>query len=230
MLSSPLLDPQRNIHVGGIADPAAAGTHLVGFIAMLAGTLFLLGKALRPRERTVALIFCLSSLIQYAASVTYHVYDREVATRLLLRRIDHATIYLLIAGTFVPIAGIRLEGRLRVFCLSAIFIAAIVGVVLKVFFFSYVTEGADTIFYLAMGWFGLIPTLAIVRRGDWVTGAWIMYGALAYTAGALCEYYGWPALLPGIFSFHEVFHLLGMSGNAAFFVAVWRSLEKVNPS
>jgi len=216
------VDPQDNIHLAGIADPVAAGTHFVAFLAMLGGSRALLARTVaRPYARTLAFIYALATLAQYAASTVYHTWHG-----MLLRRVDHASIYILIAGTFTPIAGLQLSTVPRSLILVASWSFAVAGVVLKLFFFDSVSEGVDTALYLGAGWFGAVPTLFIWRRGERRTTAWIVFGAVVYSIGALCELFGWPRLVPGVFNFHEVFHLCVMLAGASMFVAVWRSTDE----
>jgi hemolysin III len=211
-----------NLHVAGITDPVAAGTHLFAFVGMLGGLQALVRRtALHPRARILVVIYALSQLVQYAASTAYHVSDHNM----LLRQIDHSTIYVLIAGSFTAIAGLQVRGVLRLLILIAIWISAIVGVVIKVFFFDSISENADIAFYLGAGWFGTVPTFVIWRAGERKTTAYILFGAIAYSVGALCELNGWPHLIPHVFNFHEVFHVCVMLAGASMFVAVWRSLD-----
>jgi hemolysin III len=217
------LEPQDNIHLLGIADPVAAGTHLAAFFAQLAGLPILLRRTADDAgRRFLVLVYSITSLVQFAASVAYHAWSGDPATRLALRRLDHATIYLLIAGTFTPLTGAQLKGGLRRFVLATTWAFAICGVVLKVFFFGSISETLDVSFYLAAGWFGIVPTFIIFMKGEHRTTAYIMLGAMFYTVGALCELEGWPLIVPGIFNFHEVFHVCVMAASATFFVAVWR--------
>jgi len=220
---SPLLEPQNNIHLAGIADPVAAGTHLVAFIAMLYGLLALLERtARRHYEMFLVLVYSLATLAQYAASIAYHVSEHDP----LLRRIDHATIYILIAGTFTPLAGAQLRGGLRAFVLGVSWTCALLGVTLKLFFFGAVNEAVDTALYLGAGWFGLVPTCVIWLNGDRGSVAFIMAGAMFYTVGALFELNGWPRIIPGVLNWHEVFHLCVMAATGCFFVAVWRAVDE----
>lgn len=216
------MEPQNNIHVAGVADPVAAGTHLVAFAGMLAGFAALRRRTKdRPFERLLVTVFGATTLAQYAASIAYHVSEHDP----FLRRLDHASIYILIAGTFTPLAGAQLDGWTRATILTATWAFATCGVVLKLFFFGVTSEAVDTTFYLAAGWFGIVPVFFIWRNGERRTTAWIMTGALFYTAGALCELFGWPRIIPRVFNFHEVFHLCVMAAGAAFYVAVWRSVD-----
>jgi hemolysin III len=218
------LEPQNNIHMAGAADPVAAGTHLLAFLGMLGGWKALARRTVaRPYERALVLVYSFSILVQYAASTVYHVSEHDP----LLRRVDHATIYVLIAGTFTPLTGLMVGGTLRMAVLAAIWAFTIFGVVLKLFFFGWIArhETVDIALYLGAGWFGTVPTFVIWRSGERRTTAWILTGAILYTIGALCELNGWPMIVPQVFNFHEVFHLCVMAAGAAIFVAIWRSVD-----
>ncbi len=216
------MEPQDNIHLAGVADPVSAGTHLVAFFATLGASSALVKRtAQRPFELLLVGIYLVAMLAQYAASTAYHASEHD----LQLRRIDHATIYLLIAGTYTPLAGAQLEGTLRAFILGSIWIAAAFGVTLKLFFFNFFGEGVDTALYLAAGWFGLVPTFYIWKNGDVRSTMFIFGGAFFYTTGALFELNGWPHIIPRVFNFHEVFHLCVMAASCCFFAAIWRSVD-----
>lgn len=215
------MDPvQDNIHLGGIADPVSAGTHLLAFFATIAGYKSLLRRtAARPYERRVVTVFCVSTAIQYLASFAYHtVHDPT------LRKIDHATIYVLIAGCYTALCGAQLAPHLRWPVHATIWTFGLAGIVHKVFFFDFTSETWDTAFFLIAGWIGSVPTYVIWRRGDRGTTAWILLGAILYTVGALFELYGWPLIVPRVFNFHEVFHLCVMAASVVFYISVWRTI------
>jgi hemolysin III len=225
------VDPQNNIHLAGVADPVAAGTHLLAFCATLGG----LGSLIRRTasdayRRRLVVVFGAATAIQYLASAAYHTYHTADHDS-FLRRLDHATIYMLIAGTYTPLCGVQVAPHLRRAVLTVIWAFGLSGIGLKLFFFDFVHkyEYVDVALYLTAGWLGAIPTFFIWRRGDRATTLWILAGAILYTAGALFELYGWPVIVPRIFGFHEVFHLCVMAASVTFYAAVWRTVTPAPP-
>jgi channel protein (hemolysin III family) len=126
--------------------------------------------------------------------------------------LDHAAIFVLIAGTFTPLAILLFQGRSRWGILLVIWTAAINGVTLKTIFFDDVPEGLSVSLYLAMGWFGIVAGSALWRRYGFRFIQQLIWGALAYTVGAVVDYLRWPVLVPGVVGPHELFHLLVLAG------------------
>lgn len=218
------MDPCINIPYLGLADPVAAATHLVGALASGASLAPLLWRAGDdPWRRGTVSVFGASMVLLYCASTAYHTVAAG-ASKSLLRQLDHASIYVLIAGTFTPVVGNLLRGRLRVSILTLVWTLAVFGIVLKVFFFEGTPEGIDMALYLGMGWVGLVPFAAIAFARTHSPGALALIpsGAVFYTLGALSELFGWPVFVPGVFGFHEVFHLAVMAASVCFYVFVLR--------
>jgi channel protein (hemolysin III family) len=210
-----------NIPWLGLSDPVAALTHLLS--AALAG-----GAIVRlwtrstgmPWRRVSLMVFGLSTLVLFLASGGYHAVFEPLKSH--LRRLDHAAIYIMIAGTFTPVVAHTTTGRRRPWVLAAVWTFAACGVVLKLCFFGAVAEWVDTLLYLAMGWFGVVPAISIVRARMFGVSLWLAFGAVAYTFGALCELFHWPVIVAGIFGPHEVFHIAVMGGSASFFMLMLR--------
>jgi len=223
-----------NIPWLGLSDPVAALTHLAA--AALAG-----GAIVRlwtrstgdPARRLSVLVFGVSTLVLFLASGSYHAVFEPWKTP--LRRLDHAAIYVLIAGTFTPVVAHATTGRLRTTVLGVVWALAACGVVVKLAFFGVLPESVDTILYLAMGWLGLVPAYPIVRARLFGVAFWLALGAIAYTLGALCELFHWPSIVPGVFGSHEVFHIAVIAGSASFLALVLRhvvpkTLPRTTPS
>jgi channel protein (hemolysin III family) len=211
----------------GISDPVAAGTHLLGAIASLAGSVQLWRRTPGDlwRRFTVS-VFTASMFLLFCASTAYHT-AFPGPLKLGLRHFDHASIYVLIAGTFTPIVGNLVRGSFRTLVLGTVWSLAVAGVVLKLFFFDSVPEWLDTTIYLSMGWFGVVPFFRIWRdHGALRPVLFILAPALTYSAGAVCELYGWPVIVEHVFGFHEVFHVCVLVASALFYLFV---LEHVTP-
>ncbi len=210
-----------NIPWLGLSDPIAALTHL-GAAALAGGAIVRLWTRStgNPARRISVLVFGASMLVLFLASGTYHAAFEPWKTA--LRRVDHAAIYVLIAGTFTPVVAHATVGRLRTGVLVIVWAIAACGIVVKLAFFGIVPESLDTILYLAMGWLGLVPAYPIVRARRFDLALRLALGGVAYTLGALCELLRWPVIVPGVFGFHEVFHIAVIAGSAAFLSLVLR--------
>ena len=217
------MDPVHNIPFMGMADPASATTHgLAAAGAAVALVPLWRGTAGDPWRRFTCVVFGVSNLLLFSASTAYHAAG-EQALKLSLRRFDHASIYVLIAGTFTPIAGNLIRGRFRAVVLGIVWALALAGIVLKTCFaFGATPEWVDVAFYLGMGWFGAVPCYPILKRLPLSATGLILGGAFCYSIGALVELFGKPVLIERVFSFHELFHLAVMIASVCFYLFVFR--------
>ena len=142
-------------------------------------------------------VYTLSCVLLLSISGTYHLLPLGSASRAVLARLDHAAIFVLIAGTFTPVLGTLLSGPSRWAPLILIWTAAIAGVIIKTIYFSNFSEWAGLVFYLAMGWMSIVPGVQLWRWYG-LDYLWpLIWGGAAYSAGAILEF------LAGRSSFRE---------------------------
>ena len=196
-----------------MAEPVSALTHLAGaaVFAVLSFRLLRRGRG-APGRMTALAVFAFACVLLLGVSGTYHLLAAGSASREVLQRLDHAAIFVLIAASFTPPHVILFRGAMRWAMLAGIWGAAIAGLVLKTVFFDAVPEWLSLAMYLGMGWMGVISAVALARRYGWRAIRPILWGALAYTAGAVFEFLRWPELLPGLVGPHEVFHIAVLAG------------------
>lgn len=205
-------------------EPVSGLTHLGGALLALVGLGVLVARASgegRWDQLVACGVFGCSLVALYGASSLYHLLPVSPAAVARLRRWDHVTIFLLIAGTYTPICVLALEGRWSTGLLALVWGLALCGVVLKVFWMDaprWVSVGL----YLAMGWLAVIAAPEILRSIPSGGIAWILVGGLFYSVGAVIYGLKWPDLVPGAFGFHELWHLFVLAGSACHFWAVWR--------
>lgn len=152
------------------------------------------------------------------------------AGRDVVQRLDHAAIFILIASTFTPIHAILFVGPWRWGMLLFIWAFAACGVSLKSIFFTSTPEWLGVSLYVAMGWIGLASMIALVRRHSFQFIAPLLFGGLAYTAGAAIELFDPPALIHRVLRSHEVFHLAVLAGLGLHWRFVWRVAGLPGPS
>jgi hemolysin III len=192
--------------------------HGIGLIGALAATPFLVAVAAGDRWRVIsATVFGLSAALVFATSVLYHS-ARRPELRLRLRLLDHAAIFLLIAGSYTPFAiGVtRSAAGWTIF--AAIWTTALLGIVAKVllgFRFPYLS----TALYLAMGWLGATSTKGLFGSLGSEIFAWVLAGGLSYTIGV--PFYLWKSRAYT----HTLWHLFVLGGVACHFVAVYLLLR-----
>jgi hemolysin III len=162
-------------------------------------------------------IYGLSLALMFSASTAYHIVDAGPRIMLLLRKLDHSSIYLLIAGTYTPICLHYFTGTWRWAPLALIWSLAVIGIVIKLFIIKaprWVTAGV----YLLMGWLAIgagRQVLASIPTGVLVL---LLVGGLFFTWGAVIYILKKPDPVPGVFGFHEVWHIFVILGAFSHFM------------
>jgi len=170
-------------------------------------------------------IFGLSLIALYSASTLYHLLPLSPPSVARLRRVDHMMIFVLIAGTYTPFCLLALDGAWRVGLLSVIWSLAVCGILLKLFWME-APRWLSVTLYLGMGWVAVIAAPALLLAVPTGGMSWVLGGGLLYTAGALIYALKRPNLMPGVFGFHELWHLFVVAGSACHF---WAVLHYVAP-
>jgi channel protein (hemolysin III family) len=203
------------LSIPGFSDPVSSLTHLAGALvfAILGGFLIARGRGEAPRVISLT-VFVFACVLLLSLSGVYHLLTPETAARGVLARLDHAAIFVLIAGSFTPVHVILLRDRWQWHLLAWIWAAAIAGLTLKTVYFDTIPAWLGLLMYLGLGWLGLISTVALARQFGVRFVLPLVWGALAYTIGAVAEFLAWPVLLRGIVGPHEVFHLAVLAGVA----------------
>ena len=214
-------DAARVFAIVGFSDPVSSLSHLSGALVFALLSVVLLRRGRGNAARMVSLcVFAFSCVLLLSLSGVYHLLSPGTAGREVLKRLDHAAIFVLIAGSFTPVHVILFRGGWRWGMLAGIWAAAIAGLVLKTVYFDTMPEWLGMLMYLGLGWMGVISALHLARRYDLRYIQLLLWAALAYTAGAVIEFLRWPVLLPGIVEPHEIFHLAVLAGISCIWVFV----------
>ncbi len=206
----------------GLREPVNGLTHLAGGLLASVGLIVLLATATRAGriDQLVAFaIFGFTLIALYAASALYHLLPLSPSGVARLRQVDHMSIFLLIAGTYTPFCLLALEGGWRVGLLGLVWGLALCGILLK-FLWMDAPRWLSVALYLGMGWVALVAAPALFRALPAGGMAWVLAGGLVYSAGALIYGLRRPNPVPGVFGFHELWHLFVMAGSACHFWAV----------
>jgi len=193
--------------------------HAYAFWVALGAGAVLIAIANGARARTGATVYAIGLCALFAGSAVYHRWRWDPRWRPLLRRIDHSTIFVFIAASYVPIALLILSGGLRVAVLVAVAAGAAGGVALTV---GWPTAPAwmDAAAYLALGWVAVVAAPDLVERLPGAPLALLVAGGLLYSAGAVVYATRRPDPWPRTFGFHEVFHTLVILAAVAHFTAI----------
>ena len=210
----------------GVAHPAVrvkprlrGVLHQYAFVvSLVSGTLLVL-LASTVRASVAAVIYAASVSALFGVSALYHRVTWTGPVRRRMRRLDHAMIFLLIAGTYTPVGLLVLQGRLGTVVLAVVWGGAIAGIVLELAWAGAPRWLGGTV-YLALGWVAVVAMPQLFARLGVTGGMLIVAGGLVYSAGAAVYALRRPDPVPAVFGYHEVFHLLVIAGVAAHFLAI----------
>jgi channel protein (hemolysin III family) len=201
--------------IPGFSEPVSCWTHLLGAGAALTWGIPLVLRGRGRGLRVLALaLFVFGAVFALSMSGVYHLLEPGGTPRAVLRRLDHAAIWAIIAGTFTAFHITAFRGPKGWAIAVAVWVIATTGITLKTVFFEDLPESLGLAFYLAMGWLGAATTLWARTELGWNVARFIVWGGLAYTAGAVVDFLRWPWLIPGVVGPHELFHLGVLAGLA----------------
>ena len=203
-----------------LREPVNSLTHWAGAILALIGLIALLIVGWSTPAKIISLmIYGLSLIAMFSASATYHMVRAKDKVLLILRKLDHSAIYLLIAGTYTPFCVNAFDGFWKWGILSIIWSLALIGIVIKVFYIK-APRWLNAGIYVVMGWLCVgAAGQMLATLPTWVF-AWLLGGGIIYTLGAVVYITKLFNFWPGVFGFHEVWHIFVMLAAAAHFVAV----------
>ena len=190
--------------------------HQVAAFASVGGLVWLIASAHTPRALVAACVYGLSTLALYLTSSSYHLYARSPRARWIMQRLDHAMIYVLIAGTYTPVCVLALHGSWRWVLLGLAWSGALVGVLLALVALDRFPKLTFSL-YLVLGWaaVGALPELA--SRPALIAA--MATGGILYTVGAILFALHRPRPHAVWFGYHEVWHALGIAAGGVFFAA-----------
>jgi hemolysin III len=193
--------------------------HQYAFFVSLASGALLVLSASTTRASVAAAIYAASVSALFGVSALYHRVNWNDPARRRLRRLDHAMIFLLIAGTYTPVGVLVLNGTLATVVLAVVWGGAVAGTVLELAWTGAPRWLGGTV-YLALGWVAVVAMPQLFAQLGRTGGLLIVAGGLVYSAGAAVYALRRPDPAPAVFGYHEVFHVLVIVGVAAHFLAI----------
>jgi hemolysin III len=197
--------------------------HELGFYAAIPLGIVLGLAADTARGRLAAAVFGATVAAMFGASALYHRFTWRPSVRLWLRRLDHAGIYALIAGTYTPFGLLVLHGAWQIVVLAVVWTGALAAIVLK-FVWVAAPKWLAAVIGVALGWVGVIVFPQLLDGTGVTATMLVLAGGLCYSLGALVYALRRPDPFPRVFGYHEIFHLLVVAavalqyGAVAFFV------------
>ena len=202
------------------AKPLLRGVlHQVSFFVALAVGALVVVFADGPRATVSAAIFAASVVAMLGASALYHRVTWSPSVRPWMRRVDHAGIYVLIAGTYTPVGLIVVHGVLRNIVLTIVWSGAGAAILLK-FIWVRAPKWLSAATGLAVGWAGVAAMPQEGQNAGWPAFALLAAGGLAYSVGAVVYAIRRPDPAPDVFGYHELFHALTIVAVACQYVAI----------
>ncbi|HWQ01949.1 MAG TPA: hemolysin III family protein [Gaiellaceae bacterium] len=172
-----------------------------------------------PRASVAAAVFAGSVVAMFGASALYHRFTWSPDTRLWLRRLDHAGIFGLIAGTYTPFGLLILRGTWQVVVLAVVWGGSMLAIVAKMTWVGapkWLSAAAG----VALGWVAILVTPQILDHAGGTATALVIVGGVCYTIGALVYARRRPDPFPRVFGYHEIFHALVIAAVALQYSAV----------
>ena len=196
-------------------EPISALTHLIPLIFIIPIMIILSYKGYIIGGLSYLipfLIFGLSMILLYLSSTVYHMVIAKPETIRLLKKIDHMMIFILIAGTYTPVCVIKLHSIFGYSILSIVWLIAILGIFLKVFWIN-APRWFSTLIYVVMGWISVGAFFPLIKVID-IKGIFLLLlGGITYTVGAVIYATKYPRISFRYFGFHEIFHLFVIGGS-----------------
>jgi hemolysin III len=204
-----------------LREPFNSLSHFAGILLSVAGLVLLLVLSNGEPWRTVSFAIYGSSLILlYTASTLLHSIKAKAATERKLRIFDHAAIFILIAGSYTPIALVTLQKAHPAWGWSLLSVAwgiALLGVLFKVFWI-HAPRWLSTALYLGMGWMSLVVIVPIAHAFPIGGLVWLALGGAFYSVGAIIYALKKPDFFPKVFGYHELWHLFVLAGSFCHFM------------
>lgn len=196
------------LSIPGFSEPFSSIGHLIAaFFSLIGGVIIIVkGKGNTLRQFSLY-IYTFSLVFLFSMSGVYHLLEPEGLPRTIFQRLDHAGIYVLIAGTFTAIHFVFFTGHKRWFYSTLVWSLAIIGLIFTVIFFDSIPEWLLCSFYLALGWIGIISGYLLNKHYGKSARNGLIYGGIAYSVGAIVMLLNWPIIIPGIIHAHEIFHI-----------------------
>ena len=211
-----------------IKDPGSAITHFIGMLMAIFAAIPLLIKAAREPSRIYIIaitIYAVSLILLYAASTTYHTFNKSRKVNTILKKIDHMMISVLIAGSYTPICLLVLGGKTGLILLTIVWAFAIAGILIKAFW-VFCPKWVSSVLYIGMGWTCVLAFTQLLNSLSPAAFGWLLAGGIIYTVGGVIYALKLPIFNSKhkYFGSHEIFHLFVMGGSICHFVVMYTFL------
>jgi hemolysin III len=214
------MDAADRLCLGRMQNPVRGFLHGSAAVLSLLGASALWRAGAGHLGMQIALVVFAASLVGlYTVSSLYHSFPWEAVWKRRMQRVDHSMIYLVVAGTYTPIAMAVLDGWLLVAALTATWGIALGGIAQKVFW-PDVPDWVSITMQMVQGWLALPCLGAVARTLPREAFFMVVAGGLLYSVGMVLFVTRRPQLWPRVFSYHEVFHVCVCAASALHYAAI----------
>ncbi len=210
-----------------LREPISALTHLFAAVLALLASLLMLSKQLQalriqPLLLLSTMLFSASLILLYLTSGVYHSVSAKYPKLILrLRKLDHAMIYILIAGSYSPFCLFVLPKNLGYPCFIFLWILALAGIMLSIFWIR-MPRKLSTLIYIVMGWTAIFLIRSLYLNLSPPAFFYLVLGGILYTIGGIIYALKKPNILH--WNFHDIFHVFTMLGSLCHVIVVYRYL------
>jgi hemolysin III len=201
-------------------NPVRGFLHGGAAIASVVGAAFLAAYATDSERRVALLVFAASMVGLYTVSSLYHSVPWQQTWKARMQRLDHSMIYVLVAGTYTPIAWAVFQGGARTALLAAVWGIAAVGILQKILL-PRVGEGFSIAMATAQGWLILPLAGHLAERLPLSALSLLGLGGVLYTVGMVFLVTQRPRMWPRVFSYHEAFHVCVVTASALHYAVIF---------
>jgi hemolysin III len=193
--------------------------HALGFVLICVAGPLLVARAPTAGSTVALAVYVISIAALFGVSATFHMIRWPPSARLRMRRADHSTIFIAIAGTYTAVAALALTGWAEVTILVVVWSGAIAGITLRQIWLD-APKWAVALPYVIVGWSAVLVIPQLVHALGGVGFALLLTGGAAYTFGAIVYARKSPDPWPRVFGYHEVFHLCTLVGAVIHFIVI----------
>ncbi|MGO1545087.1 MAG: PAQR family membrane homeostasis protein TrhA [Gulosibacter sp.] len=221
----PLLEESAQYAAQDVKPSWRGWIHAGTFPVTIAAGIVLLVLADGPAATWSSAVFMLTSMLLFGISALYHRFNWRPKVKQLFRRLDHANIFLLIAGTYTPLAVLALPQEKGMLLLTLVWAGAALGIGFRIFWVT-APRWLYVPLYLLLGWAAVMYIVDLVNANVAMM-VLVVVGGLLYSAGAVVYGMKRPNPVPGVFGFHEIFH----TATVLAFLCHWTAilLVAINP-
>jgi hemolysin III len=193
--------------------------HLVCFFLAIPAGVTVVALAQSPRGRVAALVYATGLVALFGVSGLYHRLDWSAEARRWMQKLDHGTIFLMIAGSYTPVCLLVLRGWVAWTMLAVAWTGAIIGFALA-FTDGRASRAIRGALYICLGWAAVVAVPQMWLHMSPTELVLIAVGGVLFTVGSIFLFTNWPDPFPKVFGYHEVWHLLVVAAVVCHFVAI----------